>query len=116
MEHSYGLAITINMVMTSMLMVMLLFIRYPRWRGAIGFIFLAFLSIEFVFLLSNLGKIIHGGWFTLILSITFFVLLYLYYKAKQLRSNITEYVPMRSVIPLMEAVHADKGIMFEATN
>jgi KUP system potassium uptake protein len=116
MEHSYGLAITINMVMTSMLMVMLLFIRYPRWRGAIGFIFLAFLSIEFVFLLSNLGKIIHGGWFTLILSITFFVLLYLYYKAKQLRSNITEYVPMRSVIPLMEAVHDDKGIMFEATN
>lgn len=116
MEHSYGLAITINMVMTSMLMAMLLFIRYPRWRMATGFIFLVFLSIEFVFLMSNLGKIISGGWFTLVLSITFFVLLYLYYKAKLLRSNITEYMPMRNVIPLLEAVNSDKGIMYEATN
>lgn len=116
MEHSYGLAITVNMVMTSILMAMLLFIRYPRWRMATGIIFSVFLSIEFIFLLSNLGKIISGGWFTLILSITFFILLFLYYKAKQLRSNITEYVPMRNVIPLLEAVHADPGIVYEATN
>ncbi len=116
MEHSYGLAITINMVMTSILMAMLLFIRYPRWRMATGFIFLVFLSIEFVFLMSNLGKIVSGGWFTLVLSVTFFILLYLYYKAKLLRSNITEYMPMRNVIPLLEAVNSDKGIMYEATN
>lgn len=49
MEHSYGLAITVNMVMTSILMAMLLFIRYPRWRVATGIIFSVFLAIEFIF-------------------------------------------------------------------
>lgn len=116
MEHTYGLAITIDMVMTSILLCFLLMMKYPKIKYVYVLIFGIFLLIEGVFLLSNLGKVVSGGWFTLILACTFFALLYLYYKAKQLRSNITEYVPMRSVIPLMEAVHDDKGIMFEATN
>ncbi|MDP4636249.1 MAG: KUP/HAK/KT family potassium transporter [Crocinitomicaceae bacterium] len=116
MEHTYGLAITIDMVMTSILLCFLLMMKYPKIKYVYVLIFGIFLLIEGVFLLSNLGKVVSGGWFTLILACTFFALLYLYYKAKQLRSNITEYVPMRSVIPLMEAVHEDKGIMFEATN
>lgn len=116
MEHTYGLAITIDMVMTSILLGYLLMLKYPKLKMLYVLIFVVFLAIEGVFLLSNLGKIVSGGWFTLILASSFFTILFLYYKAKQLRSNITEYVPMRSVIPLMEAVHADKGIMFEATN
>ncbi|MEN9743730.1 MAG: hypothetical protein RLZZ65_1535 [Bacteroidota bacterium] len=116
MEHSYGLAITINMVMTSILMATLLFIRYPKLRVIFSTIFLIFISIEMIFLVSNMGKIVSGGWFTLVLSIGFFLLLFLYFKAKQLRTSITEYLPMNSVIPMINAVHDDKGIDFEATN
>jgi KUP system potassium uptake protein len=116
MEHSYGLAITINMVMTSILMATLLFIRYPKLRVVFSTIFFIFISIEMIFLASNMGKIISGGWFTLVLSIGFFLLLFLYFKAKNLRTSITEYLPMNSVIPLINAVHEDKGVVFEATN
>jgi KUP system potassium uptake protein len=116
MEHSYGLAITINMVMTSILMATLLFIRYPKLRIVFSTIFFIFISIEMIFLVSNMGKIISGGWFTLVLSIGFFLLLFLYFKAKNLRTSITEYLPMNSVIPLINAVHEDKGVVFEATN
>lgn len=116
MEHTYGLAITIDMVMTSILLGFLLMLKYPRIKPYYVLIFGVFLTIEGVFLLSNLGKIVSGGWFTLILATTFFTVLYLYYKARQLRTSITEYVPMKKVIPLIKAVKNDAGIVYEATN
>ncbi len=116
MEASYGLAITINMVMTSMLLGVLLIMRKPKWKYIYIFIFSIFLIIEIIFLMSNLGKIFEGGWFTLSLSIIFFALLYLYNKAKELRKNITEYVPMNQVIPLLNSVRVDEKIAYEATN
>jgi KUP system potassium uptake protein len=116
MEHTYGLAITIDMVMTSILLGFLLTLKYPKAKLFYIGIFIVFLAIEGVFLLSNLGKVVSGGWFTLILASSFFGILFLYYKAKQLRTSITEYLPMNSVIPLLNAVRDDETIEFEATN
>jgi KUP system potassium uptake protein len=116
MEHTYGLAITIDMVMTSILLGFLLMLKYPKAKAFYALIFIVFLAIEGVFLLSNLGKVVSGGWFTLILASTFFAVLYLYYRAKQLRTSITEYLPMNTVIPLLNAVREDDDIDFEATN
>lgn len=116
MESAYGLAITINMVMTSMLLGVLLILRKPKLKYIYIFIFTIFIIIEFVFLLSNLGKIFDGGWFTLILSLIFFTLLFLYNKAKQLRKNITEYLPMNQVVPLLNSVRNDTTINYESTN
>jgi len=72
MEHSYGLAITINMVMTSLLLAFLLFLKYPKAKLIYAIIFSVFLIVESIFLMSNLGKIISGGWFTLVLSFRYF--------------------------------------------
>ncbi len=116
MEATYGLAITIDMVMTSILLCLLLILRKPHFKIIYIAIFTIFLSIEGCFLLSNLGKIAEGAWFTLILAFIFFSLLYLYYKARLLRKNITEYVPMNKVVPLLNAVREDDKLMFEATN
>ena len=116
MESAYGLAITINMVMTSLLLMVLLYMSSSRIRHFYGLVFLFFMAIEFVFLFSNLGKVVHGGWFTLALASSFFALLFFYYKARQLRKNITEYLPMTAVTPLLEAVKKEPGIPFEATN
>jgi KUP system potassium uptake protein len=116
MEATYGLAITIDMVMTSILLCYLLILKYPKTKLFYLGIFAVFLTIEGIFLLSNLGKIVHGGWFTLILATTFFMILFLYYKAKQLRKSITEYISMKKVIPLLNAVKNDPGIQFEASN
>ena len=116
MEHSYGLAITINMVMTSLLLAFLLFLKYPKTKIIYGVIFSVFLIVESIFLMSNLGKIISGGWFTLILSIGFFLLLFLYFKARELRTSITEYISMEEVKPLIIAVKNDPEINFEASN
>lgn len=116
MEATYGLAITIDMVMTSILLCYLLLIKYPKAKPFYLGMFAIFLTIEGIFLFSNLGKIVHGGWFTLILAISFFSILFLYYKAKQLRRNITEYISMKKVIPLLKSVKADPNIQYEASN
>jgi KUP system potassium uptake protein len=116
MEATYGLAITIDMVMTSILLGYLLILKYPKIKGLYYTIFAVFLLIEGTFLLSNLGKIFHGGWFTLILASSFFALLFLYYKARLLRRNITQYVSMKKVIPLLKAVREDPTIAFESSN
>ncbi|MFY7667896.1 MAG: KUP/HAK/KT family potassium transporter [Crocinitomicaceae bacterium] len=116
MEHSYGLAITINMVMTSLLLAFLLFLKYPKAKIIYAIIFSVFLIVESIFLMSNLGKIISGGWFTLVLSIGFFLLLFLYFKARELRTSITEYISMEEVKPLIIGVKNDPEINFEASN
>jgi KUP system potassium uptake protein len=116
MESAYGLAITINMVMTSLLLCYLLICRYKKFRSFYILIFSIFILIEGTFLLSNLGKIFHGGWFTLILSIGFFIMLFLYNKARVLRKSITEYVPMDKVVEMIKVVRADDSIKFEASN
>ncbi len=116
MEASYGLAITIDMVMTSILLGFLLMLKYKKAKGVYIFIFGVFLIIEGIFLASNLGKIFGGGAFTVLLAIGFFSLLYLYYKARILRKSITEYVKMSNVVPLLKSVREDDKIPFEATN
>ena len=58
----------------------------------------------------------HGGAFTLVLSIGFFILLFLYYKARQLRKSITEYISMKQVIPLLIATKNDPNLQYEASN
>ncbi len=116
MEAAYGLAITVNMVMTAILLLYHLILKNPKLKVFYYLIFAVFITIESIFLLSNLGKIIHGGWFTLALSISFFAFLFLYFKARQLRRNITEYISMKQVIPLLKAVKEDASIEYEASN
>jgi KUP system potassium uptake protein len=127
MEAIYGLAITIDMVMTSILLCLLLLYKYPRAKGFYFGLFGVFLLIEGIFLLSNLSKIGHGhkfedgssapgAEFTLILAFTFFAFLYLFFKARQLRSSITEYIPMDEVKPLITALQSDTNMSYEATN
>lgn len=116
MEAAYGLAININMVMTTFLLGYLLMLKYPKTKYFYLSIFIVFLFIEAVFLSSNLGKIPNGGWFALILSVVFFVFLFLFFKARKLRSRITEYIAMSRVVPLLNAVRHDTAIAYEATN
>lgn len=116
MEATYGLAITIDMVMTSILLSYLLMLKYPKMKLLYVVIFGIFIVIEGIFLMSNLGKIVHGGWFTLILASSFFTLLFLYYKARLLRKSITEYISMKQVIPLLIATKNDPNLQYEASN
>ncbi|HRO76374.1 MAG TPA: KUP/HAK/KT family potassium transporter, partial [Crocinitomicaceae bacterium] len=116
MTAAYGLSININMIMTSILLSFLLMIRHKKFKVYYFAIFSIFLVIELLLLIANSIKIHSGGWFTLLLAVIFFYFLFMYYQARLLRSKIAEYIPMKTILPLLERVRKDDKIPFEATN
>ena len=67
MEAAYGLAITVTMLMTTVLLTF-----YLRFRGVnrwlCGMFLLFFASLEGVFFAANLFKFTHGGWFAMLVA------------------------------------------------
>ena len=72
---AYGIAVTGDMVITSLLacLVVARVWKWGWWRA--GLLFACFLSVELVFLFANILKIPDGGWFPLVAGFFVFVLM-----------------------------------------
>lgn len=116
MEAAYGLSIIINMLMTSMLMALLITTQKLKTKTFAYLGLVVFTAFELAFLVSNISKIKHGGWFSLLIAIVLFGLLLLYYQARIIRKKIANYVGFEDVIPVLEDLIKDDSIPFEATN
>ena len=115
MEGAYGLAITFDMLMTTTLLVYFFTtVKKSKLRSTI--LALMFFSIEGMFLISNLSKFEHGGWFTFTIALFFFLLMFILVKARGLRDRHTEFVDLKHYIPMMQDMQADTSIHKEATN
>ncbi len=84
---AYGIAVTATMVLTTL---MTFFVtrylwKYPAWLciGATAF----FLSIELVFLSSNVLKVFSGGWFTLAIAGAVFTVMLTWKQGRRLLSD-----------------------------
>ncbi|CAN5360900.1 KUP/HAK/KT family potassium transporter [soil metagenome] len=115
MEGAYGLAITVNMLMTTSLLVFYFSVA-KRARVTAIFLGLAFFSLEGMFLISNLDKFQHGGWFTFLIAIIFFLMMFILHKARQLRKQHTEFVDLRHYEMVLKDLQNDLSIPKEATN
>ena len=67
-EAAYGLAVTIAMLTTTLLLAFWL-----RSRGVnmivVGAFFTFFMTVEGIFFFANMSKFVHGGWFSLMIEI-----------------------------------------------
>ncbi len=115
MEGAYGLAITLNMLMTTSLLVYYFSTAKHSRLRTLG-IALVFFTIETMFLISNLNKFNQGGWFTYAIALLFFVLMFVLLKARHLRDRHTEFVDLKHYVPLIQDLQADTNIPKEATN
>ena len=80
MEGAYGLAITVNMLMTTSLLVYYFTtVKQSTYRSVL--LAAVFFTLEGVFLFSNLHKFEHGGWFTFLIAFVFFFLMFVLLKA-----------------------------------
>ncbi len=115
MEAAYGLAITINMLMTTLLLTYLMFIQRKPAVVVWG-IPMVFLTIETAFFISNLLKFKNGGWFTIAIAAVLFFGMWIFYQARLLRKKHIEFVPIKDYIaPLKDLMH-DETIPKEANN
>jgi KUP system potassium uptake protein len=115
MEGAYGLAITVDMLMTTTLLVY--YFRTVK-KSTIRFLVLgvAFFTLEGMFLVSNLSKFNHGGWFTFSIAFVFFLLMFILLKARHLRDRHTEFVDLKHYMTLIQDLQADNTVPKEATN
>jgi KUP system potassium uptake protein len=115
MEGAYGLAITVNMLMTTSLLVYYFTTaKKSTYRSVL--LGLVFTSIEGMFLASNLDKFKHGGWFTFLIAAMFFILMYVLLKARRLRKRHTEFVDLRHYETMLKDLQQDSTVPKEATN
>lgn len=115
MEAAYGLAITINMLMTTSLLVHYLYTRRYNKLLLYG-IGVVFVIIEGCFFFSNIIKFKDGGWFTFMVAVFLFGVMYILYQARQLRQQYTDFVELSKYDHLIEDISMDHSIPKEATN
>lgn len=115
MEGAYGLAITFDMLMTTSLLVFYFAVSRHSILSAIG-IAILFFSIEGAFLISNLSKFIHGGWFSFTIASFFFLMMFVLLRARWLREMHTEFVDLKHYVGMIQDLQADTTVPKEATN
>lgn len=115
MEAAYGLAITIAMLMTTLLLSNYLKkIRTPKW--VISCLLAVFLTIEFSFLIANLRKFEHGGWVSLIISLGFILVMWVWFRGRKIKNRLTEFVNLRDYLPVLQELSKDESVPKYATH
>jgi KUP system potassium uptake protein len=115
MEGAYGLAITFDMLMTSTLLVYYFSVTRKSTVRSIA-LALLLLSVEGSFLVSNLNKFAHGGWFSFSIAMFFFIMMYILLRARRLRERHTEFVDLKHYVGMIQDLQADHSVPKESTN
>ncbi len=110
MEAAYGLAITMAMMMTTILLYC--FLRYRlRWNKALaGFIFIFFFIIEVSFFIANIKKFPEGGYITVIISSLFFVIMYTVYFGRKINNKLTKFTRLEKYTAQIQELSCDESI------
>ena len=115
MEAAYGLSITITMLMTTILLSIYLYYRkVPVY--IVGLLLLVYTTIEGSFLIANLNKFIHGGWFTISLGGFLFVIMYVWFHGRKIKNSFIEFIKIENYYAVIKALSADVSIPRYATN
>ncbi|MBF9254674.1 KUP/HAK/KT family potassium transporter [Pontibacter sp. 172403-2] len=109
MEAAYGLAITMAMLSTTMLMSYYLYIRY-RLQWLVYVFLVVYTGIEAAFLVANLNKFPHGGWVSLMIGVILLTVMYIWLNAQQIKRSLTEYVRLKDYLPALRELSADDTI------
>ena len=115
MEAAYGLAITITMLMTTLLLGV-----YLHTKGVSRFIMILFIgaycTIEGVFLAANLSKFLAGGWCTMLIGSILFLTMYVWVRAMKIRRQYISAKPLDDYYQIISDIKADGSIPKYASN
>jgi KUP system potassium uptake protein len=115
MEHAYGLAIVLCMIMTTILLNFYLIIKRVKWYFYMPIISI-YLIIELSFLTANITKFLHGGFVTLIIAVLLIGIMATWYLAKQISKNYTKIVKINDYKKVLAELSVDLSIPKYATH
>jgi len=109
MEAAYGLSITIAMLMTTILVSR--FLKAKNIPSYIIYIFLAvYITIETTFLLSNMFKFLHGGWFTVTIGTVLFSVMWAWHTARKIRNRYVKFIEVSDYFPIIKELSEDETV------
>ena len=115
MEAAYGLAITITMMMTTILLSQ--YIRFNKQRKVLSILVLiTFITIESCFLYANLFKFVNGGYVTILIAGALVFLMYIWVYGTIIRKRFKEYVDISLYKEYFKSLKEDKELALYATN
>ena len=115
MEAAYGLAITLTMLMTTILMSYYLYAKkYQMWWVVL--FMTIYISIEGSFLVANLLKFTHGGWVSLLIAVAIIAVMVVWYRAFYIKLRLTEYVKLDTYLDSLKELSRDISIPKYATH
>lgn len=115
MEAAYGLAITVTMLMTTLLLTFWLSSRGVARVWCVTFCAF-FLALEGLFFVANLSKFTHGGWYSVLVAGVVAVVMIVWRQSTRLRASYIEYISLRESVPLIMDISRDREIPKYASN
>jgi KUP system potassium uptake protein len=110
MEAAYGLAITLTMLMTTILLSYYLY-RVRKWSlGLVLLLAALFGSIEIAFFVANLKKFPEGGFVTIVLGGAFFAVMYIWYFARKINNRFVRFVELNNYAEALATLSEDDAI------
>ena len=115
MESAYGLAITITMLMTTILLSQ--YIRHEKKKPILSVIILVvFGTIETSFLYANSFKILSGGYITLIITGVLIFLMYIWSYSSKIKKRYRSFANLLDYKGKFESIENDKELPLYSTN
>lgn len=115
MEAAYGLAITVTMLMTTMLLFTYL-MRVRKRKVAAWPFLLFFMAIELAFFFSSLTKFLHGGYVTVVIAALIFVVMYIWRRGTAIERTQSVYLPTKQYVDQLAELRQDDEIPYLADN
>jgi len=110
MEAAYGLAITITMLMTTILVTYHMRLNQKKNILVIILFLTVFISIELSFLFANVNKFISGGWFTILLAIVFGIVMYVWYKTREIKKRYLQFTDFSKYSSTIRDLQIDEKV------
>ena len=106
MEAAYGLAITLTMMCTTLLL--FFYLHEERKLKVAPWIFAAFfLLLEGFFFVSSLTKFFHGGYFTILMAALIMGIMVCWYNGTAVEQRQFTLLPLRSYLPQLKRLRDD---------
>lgn len=115
MEHAYGLAIILCMIMTTVLLNFYLIMKRVKLYFIMPLIAI-YLAIEFGFLVANLKKFMYGGYVTLLIALILISIMTIWYLAKKINKVYTKIVKIEDYKKILQELSLDLSIPKYATH
>ena len=115
MEAAYGLAITVTMLMTTVLL--FTYLSRIRHQVALAIPFALFFgAIEFMFFFSSLTKFFHGGYVTVVIAAAIFLVMYVWRRGTAIERTQTMYLPVSKYLDQIFDLSHDEDYPLLADN